>query len=107
MLQPCPSKKFERIIFNDLYSYCDDHGLLTKRTSRLKKHDGTVNQLIAITNTIYNGMDMQNDVCAIFLDISKVFDRVYYEGLLYKLRQIGIEGQLYKLLESYLADRQH
>ena len=43
--------------------------------------------------------------CMIFLDISKAFDKVYHDGLLFKLKQLGIEGNLLKWLESYLTHR--
>ena len=39
------------------------------------------------------------------MDISKAFDKVWHEGLLYKLQSIGISGKLYKLLENYLSGR--
>ena len=42
---------------------------------------------------------------AIFLDISKAFDKVWHEGLVFKLECIGVEGQLLKLLESFLNNR--
>ena len=37
-----------------------------------------------------------------FLDISKAFDKVRHEGLLFKLKHIGISGNL--LLKSFLID---
>ena len=40
-----------------------------------------------------------------FLDISKAFDKVWHEGLLYKLKSMGISGELHKLLENYLSGR--
>ena len=45
------------------------------------------------------------DVRGIFLDISKAFDKVWHEGLLYKLETYGIEGQLLSLLKNYLENR--
>ena len=40
-----------------------------------------------------------------FLDISKAFDKVWHEGLIFKLKSYGPEGNLLKLLENYLTDR--
>ena len=38
--------------------------------------------------------------------MSKAFDKLWHEGLLFKLRQNGIDGNLLTLLESYLNKRQ-
>ena len=42
---------------------------------------------------------------SIFLDISKAFDKVWHKGLLFKLSQNGISGNLLDLLSSFLSDR--
>ena len=44
-------------------------------------------------------------VRAVFLDISKAFDKVWHEGLIFKLKQNGVSGKLLKLFESYLVNR--
>ena len=41
-----------------------------------------------------------------FLDISKAFDKVWHEGLIFKLKSYTVDGNLLKLLENYLTDRQ-
>ena len=40
-----------------------------------------------------------------FLDISAAFDKVWHNGLLAKLDQIGVDGTLLNLFESYLDNR--
>ena len=40
-----------------------------------------------------------------FLDISKAFDKVWHEGLLFKLKQNGISGHLLRILEKFLNER--
>ena len=40
-----------------------------------------------------------------FLEMSKTFDKVWHEGLLYKLKSMGISGEFYDLLENYLSGR--
>ena len=37
--------------------------------------------------------------------MSKAFDKVWHEGLLFILKQIGINGKLLNLLKSYLTNR--
>jgi hypothetical protein len=37
--------------------------------------------------------------------VLKAFDKVWHEGLIFKLRQCGIAATLMSLLENYLSDR--
>ena len=41
----------------------------------------------------------------VFLDMSKAFDKVWHEGLIYKLKTFGISGNLLILLDSFLNNR--
>ena len=45
------------------------------------------------------------DVRGVFLDLSKAFDRVWHDGLMYKLKTLGICGNYYGLIHSFLSDR--
>ena len=44
-------------------------------------------------------------VRSVFLDMSKAFDKVWHEGLLFKLKQNEISGKLLTLLKNYLSNR--
>ena len=37
--------------------------------------------------------------------MSKAFNKVWHEGLLFKLKQNGVDGKLLDLLQNYLKDR--
>ena len=50
---------------------------------------------------LHTGMEPR----AIFLDISKAFDKVRHKGLIYKLRQYGFTGNLLTLLTDFLSNR--
>ena len=39
------------------------------------------------------------------MDLSKAFDQVWHQGLLFKLESFGIRGKLLSLLEDYLSNR--
>ena len=41
---------------------------------------------------------------AVFLDVKQAFDRVWHEGLLYKLKKL-LPAPYYLFLKSYLKDR--
>ena len=40
-----------------------------------------------------------------FLDISKAFDKVWHEGLIYKLKSYGVSGPLLCLIQNFLSGR--
>ena len=42
------------------------------------------------------------EVWEIFLDISKAFDKIYHEGLLFKLNRNGISGKRLEFLRDFL-----
>ena len=42
----------------------------------------------------------------VFLDISKAFGKVWYDGLVFKLNSFGVEGELLSLLKRYLQNRE-
>lgn len=99
------SKVFERVVHTRLYDFCTANNLLTDKNSGFKKQDSTVNQLVDITTKINDALDQKEDACLVFLDISKAFDRVWHKGLLFKLRQFGINGMLLQWFSSYLSNR--
>ena len=51
------------------------------------------------------GTNPSLDVRGVFLDLSKAFDRVWHDGLIYKLTSLGICGNHYGLIYSFLSDR--
>ena len=102
-LLPICGKMFEKIIFNNIYSYLNANNLITKKQSGFRPGDSTSNQLLYLVNEIHEAFEDTKslEVCAVFLDISKAFDKVWNDGLILKLKQNGISGSLIKLLENY------
>ena len=45
------------------------------------------------------------DVISVYLDISKSFDGVWHDGLIYKLKHCGVSEPLLSLIQSFLQDR--
>ena len=98
-------KTFEKIIFNKIYNFLLEKNLLNSNQCVFRPSDSCINQLLAITHEIFEAFDCNPslEIRSVFLDISKAFDKVWHEGLLYKLKSMGISGELYNLLGSYLS----
>ena len=91
-LLPICSEIFEKIIFNNIYRYLVANDLISKHQSGFHSGDSTTNQLLFLVHTIHSALGEQKEVLSIFLDMSKAFDKVWHDGLLFKLQRNGIEG---------------
>ena len=85
-LLPICGKVFERLIYNSLFEYFIENDLISPNQSGFKPGDSCTNQLISITHEIYQSFDDGFEVRGVFLDISKAFDKVWHNGLIYKLK---------------------
>ena len=106
-LLPIFSKLFEKCIYDTLYSFFETNGLFTSCQSGFRKGDSCTSQLLSITHDIFKGFDANPslDTRGVFLDISKAFDRVWHDGLLFKLQYYGVSGPLLSLLKDFLSGR--
>jgi len=99
------SKIYEKIVFDAMYNFFIENNLISPNQSGFRPGDSTINQLLAITTEIYNSFEKRQEIRAAFLDISKAFDKVWHSGLIFKLKQNGINGKLLNMLENYLTNR--
>ena len=79
--------------------------MISQNQSGFKPDDSCINQFLAITHKMYESFDVYLDVRAVFLDISKAFDKVWRKGLLHKFKQNGISSNLLETLTDFLKDR--
>ena len=81
--------------------------MLNPNQPGFRPKDSCVYQLIEITHNIFSSFDCNPtlETRAVFLDISKAFDKVWHRGLIHKLESIGISGNLLNLMESFLSER--
>lgn len=69
-----------------------------------RKRHGTIEQVHRQVEEIHKAFENKKYCCAAFLDISQAFDRVWHEGLLYKIKKL-LPTNYYIFLKSYLANR--
>ena len=104
-LLPICGKVLERLLYNSMFEFFIQNDLITPNQSGFKIGDSCINQLISITHEIYKSFDDGYEVRGVFLDISKAFDKVWHQGLHFKLRQNGISGELLNTLADFLNNR--
>ena len=106
-LLPVCGKIFQRLIFNYLFEYLEKFKLLSAHESGFQAIDSCVDQLLSIVHNIYTVFDAYPilESRGIFLDISKTFDKVWPEELIFKLKLIGICDALLDLIGIFLENR--
>ena len=73
--------------------------------SGFKPGDSCISHLLSITHEIYKSFDDGLEFRSVFLDISKAFDKAWHEGVIFKLEQNGIYGDLLNILTNFLSNR--
>ena len=107
-LLPIFAKVFERIVFMNLYNHLVSNNLITRNQSGFRPGDSVTNQLIYLVHEILKNFVTNEhlETRSVYLDMSKAFDKVWHQGLIYTLEQNGIKGSLLEMFKSYLSDRE-
>ena len=102
---PTLSKVFESVMHDRLLKHCLENDIISEKQAAYLKGDSTVSQLLYIVHNIRQNWTNKKVTQGLFLDVSAAFDKVWHNGLLAKLNQIGVEGTFLNTIGSYLAGR--
>ena len=88
-----------------MFEFFTENELISQNQWGFKAGDSSISQLLCITHDIDQSLDDDLETRAVFLDISKAFDKVWHEGLLFKLKLNGISGNLLNVITDFLYQR--
>ena len=104
-LLPTISKIFERILYNQLYDYFNSNNLLAEEQYGFRTNHSTEYAAVKLVDNVSKEMELGNTPTALYIDLSKAFDTLSFDILLYKLNHYGIKDNAFKLLKNYLTNR--
>jgi hypothetical protein len=104
-LLSCLSKIFERLVNSRLSWHLETKNLLLNFQSGFRKGRSTVDNLVDLEQRIKMNMNNKMRTYAVFLDMSRAFDKVWIPGLLRKIAKLGIDGKLLGWLKQFLLGR--
>lgn len=104
-LLPILSKVLEKIMYESLSSFLEEHNVLNPLQFGFRKKHSTYMPIAHMYEEITKQMEMKEVTCTIYLDLKKAFDTVSFEILLRKLSFIGVRGNLFEIIKSYLSSR--
>ena len=102
---PTVARIFERLIYNQIYSYLSVNNLLSTKQYGFRTLHSTALALSESTNHWLLNMGNGKMNSVIFLDIKKAFDTVNHDILLDKMSFYGIKGGELDFFKSYLSNR--
>ena len=98
-------KLFERVIEQRLRSHLEHVGFINEHQSGFRKAKSTDDHLFRLFQSIMESFKRGEHVVAAFLDVGKVFDNVWHNGLRYKIFQLGLPTKMTRWLSDFLVGR--
>ncbi|KFM83187.1 putative RNA-directed DNA polymerase from transposon BS, partial [Stegodyphus mimosarum] len=99
------SKVAEYIIQQRLLEHLNHNNIIISEQHGFRKKHSTNHQLYRVTEMISHGLMNKSITGAIFLDVAKAFDRVWLEGLIHKIINLGFPDYITHITYSYLMGK--
>lgn len=100
------SKLTEKIILRRLDKIEQKEKIIPNCQFGFRSGHSTTHQVVRIITDIKTNLNQNQNTVLMLLDMQKAFDKVWIDGLIYKLLKVQIPPHLCKLILSYLTQRE-
>jgi hypothetical protein len=104
-LTSCLVKILERIMCNRLYKFLCKNNILIEEQSGFRRNRRTSDNLYYLTQKVAESFNRGKRALCIFFDICKAFDKVWHNGLIYKLAKANVPDYLINWIQNFLTNR--
>ena len=98
------ARLFERLILDRCLASLPQ-AFLNSYQAGFRKAHSTSHLLFLLTSAIKKSLGNKKCLPVCFLDISRAFDSVWIDGLLWKVHNAGIQGKLWNWIRAFLSNR--
>ena len=100
-------KVIESIVTTRSYSWAESTNLLPPEQSGFRKKRSANDRLFQLTQIVAQQFAKRQTqrLGAIFLDVEKAFDKVWHNGLRFKLLNLNLPPRLTRWISNFLKDR--
>ena len=106
-ISSCVGRLLQKILANRLQDYCVRLGIFSKTQSGFQLNRSTIDAYLPLYHSILINQDINSLTQLLQTDFSKAYDRVWHNGLLFKLnKHLKIQGRIINWLNTFLKQRQ-
>ncbi|KAJ0177653.1 hypothetical protein K1T71_006526 [Dendrolimus kikuchii] len=102
-------KLYERVLLTRLRDFAFSNNLIPPEQFGFRARHSCPQQVLRITEHVLSHFQRSGrrfwPTGAVFFDVAKAFDKVWHNGLIYKLYQLGVPDRLVLILRDFLKDR--
>ena len=98
-------KTMERLVTERLSHFLESKNLLSNYQSGFRKGRGTMDSVLCLESEIRKAQTNREMVIAVFFDVEKAYDMLWKEGLLIKLKKLGVNGKLHNWVLDFMFGR--
>ena len=101
----CLSKLFEKLVAKRINQFLKKNNIIVDFQSGFRKHRQTKDNIFFMTQKVAESFARKKKVCGIFFDISSAFDKIWHNGLIYKLDQLKFPHYLTSWIKNFIENR--
>jgi len=98
------SKILERLLLTRMFESRDFSNSIPNHQFGFRYQHSTEQQLARVTQFILRAFEKSQYCSAVYIDVQEAFDRVWHQGLFYKLKLV-LPPSLYNIISHYLTNR--
>jgi exonuclease III len=102
-LTPTPLKLLELMMLERLSAWSDEFDVLAEEQAGFRAGRGTVEQVFILHEIIALFRERGLPLYLAFLDVKRAYDRVWRDGLLYRLWSKGVKGRMFRFIRNMLS----
>jgi ribonuclease HI len=104
-LTSCLGKWLERVIANRLRWVLEKSGCFSECQAGFRQGRGVDDQLVRLSQDVYDGFQAREKSGLMLFDMSRAYDRVWRDGLLWKLSETPVSVRMIRWLQVWLCNR--
>ena len=102
---PCLARLFERLVLHRLSIFLKVNNIIIANQSGFRRNRQTKDNLLYLIQNAQEAFNCEEKAFTIFFDVAAAFDKVWHNGLLYKLFELKVPLYLILIIKSFLEGR--